>query len=258
MNCKFALITGASSGLGADFAWRLAHQGYDLLITARRLERLQDLQQKIEGMFNQSVSVFQADLSNSVGPSSILAEIDRINRPVDFLINNAGYGYAAGVLDKSIDEWEKMIQVNINSLVHLTRQILPSMVAQKQGRIINVASVAAFQAVPWFNVYSAAKAFVLSFTEALAQEVKGSHIKVSCLCPGPTRTEFAHIAGTDTIKPPEFVWMESDEVVRRALQAVEKNKVVCIPGIFNKIQVHGERVLPRHFVSYVAGQIYKP
>jgi len=257
MNPKLALVTGASSGLGVDFARSLAAAKYDLIITARRLDRLEQLKTELENKHHNSVTVCSADLSDEAGVRTILRVVQQHHQPVHFLINNAGYGYACQFLDKGAEDWQKLIQVNVNSLVHLTRALLPPMIDQKQGRILNVASIAGFQAVPWFAIYAAAKAFVVSFSEALAIEVKDHNIKVSCLCPGPTKTEFAQISGSDKRKTPDFIWQTSPGVVTEGMNALEAGKVVCIPGLFNKIQVHIQRFFPRKLITRIAGSIYR-
>ena len=260
MKSKLALITGASSGLGSDFARELAARNHDLFITARRLDRLESLKKEIESKHDVEVHVFSADLSDPGGVGSILDDLKNRKKEVDVLINNAGYGTRTFVLDKQPEEWERMIRVNVNSLTALTMGILPSMVKKQGGKILNVASTGAFQAVPWFTVYAAAKSFVLSFSEGLAKELKDkkTNVRVACLCPGPTRTEFISVSGADTIYAPEFLWMESKEVVDIGLKALERNETVCIPGIINKLQFYCGKFVPRVIITRAAGFLYKP
>ncbi len=260
MKKKLALITGASSGLGTDFARILAAQNHNLFITARRLERLELLKKEIEQKHNVQVFVFAADLGDPEGAKKILDEIKKQKMEVDVLINSAGYGTRASLLDKKPADWEKMIQVNANSLVALSLGVLPAMVKNKSGKILNVSSTGAFQATPYFSVYAATKSFVLNFSEGLRKELKFQkvNIKVTCLCPGPTRTEFATVAGADNINAPDLFWMESEDVVKIALNSLEKNKSLCIPGATNKLHACTAKLMPRKFITHMLGMINKP
>ncbi len=260
MKRRIDLITGASSGLGSDFARILAGRKRNLFITARRFDRLRMLKEELEEEFGVDVHVFGADLGDPGGAGSILEELASMQMSVDILVNNAGFGHRTFLMDKPPADWERMIRVNLNSLVALTTGILPSMIENGGGGILNVASTGAFQAVPWFTVYAATKSFVLSFSEGLAQELtdRDIDITVSCLCPGPTRTEFPTTAGADTIDAPDFVWMESREVAEIGLKALEANQTICIPGMTNKLQFYTGKLLPRSFISRVASLIYRP
>ncbi len=260
MKNKLALITGASSGIGAAFARELAAQSHDLFITARRLDRLESLKKEIEQKCNVQVHTFPADLIDPNGVKNLLEELKIQNMSVDVLINNAGVGARVFLLDKQPDDWDKIIRVNVNSLVALTMGILPSMVKRQSGKILNVSSTGAFQAVPWLTIYAATKAFILSFSEGLAAELKAQNIniQVTCLCPGPTRTEFHSLAEADDIGFPDFAWMESDQVVKIGLNAFKKNKTVCIPGTYNKLTIHSQRLLPRNIITHLVGDMHKP
>ncbi len=259
MNNRLALITGASSGIGADFARELAAQNHDLFITARRLDRLESLKKEIEQQYGVQVHTFTADLIDPDGVNSILEELHRQNLKVDVLINNAGFGARVFILDKRPEDWDNIIRVNVNSLVALTMGILPSMVERQNGKILNVSSTGAFQAVPWLTVYAATKAFILSFSEGLAAELKDQHInvQVTCLCPGPTRTEFHTLADADDIGFPDFAWMESDQVVTAGLNALERGERVCVPGVYNKLSLHSQRLVPRSIVTHMVGNMHK-
>ncbi len=260
MKNKLALITGASSGLGAGFARELAMQGHDLFITARRLDRLESLKKEIEQNYTVRVHTFSADLIDPNGVNNILGELKKQNLEVDVLINNAGFGARVFLLDKQPDDWDNIIRVNVNSLVALTMGILPTMVKNQKGQILNVASTGAFQAVPWLTVYAATKSFILSFSEGLGAELKDQNInvQVTCLCPGPTRTEFHSLADAENIDFPDFAWMESDEVVKIGLNALEKNKRVCIPGTYNKLSIYSQRLIPRNLTTSIVGNMHKP
>lgn len=260
MKNKLALITGASSGIGADFAKELAAQNHDLFITARRLERLESLKKQLEQNYNIRVHTFGADLIDPAGAKNILEELKIQNMKVDVLINNAGVGSRTFILDKQPDDWDKIIRVNVNSLVALTMGILPAMVERQKGKILNVASTGAFQAVPWLTVYAATKAFILSFSQGLAAELKDQNInvQVSCLCPGPTRTEFHSLAHAEDIDFPGFAWMESNKVAKIGLKALEKNEGVCIPGTYNKLSIYSQRLISRNLLTNIVGNMHKP
>jgi short-subunit dehydrogenase len=260
MGRKLALVTGASSGLGADFAKELAAQGHDLFVTARRLERLQSLKKEIEEKHNVEVSVFAADLGDPDGANNVLDELKKQDMKVDVLINSAGYGTRSFILDKNPAHWQHMILVNLNSLVALTLGVLPTMVQNRRGKILNVSSTAGLQASPYFSVYAATKGFVLFFSEGLRKELKdrNTNVKVTCLCPGPTRTEFASVAEADTMSAPDFMWMESREVVKIGLNSLEKNEGVCIPGASNKIHACTAKWMPRNILTEMLGRMNKP
>ena len=257
---KLALITGASSGIGASFTKELAAQKHDLFITARRLDRLESLKKEIEQKYNVLVHVFTADLIDPDGVKQLLEELNKQHMKVDVLINNAGFGARVFILEKQPDDWDNIIRVNVNSLVALTMGILPSMVERQSGKILNVSSTGAFQPVPWLTVYAATKSFILSFSEGLAVELKDKNInvQVTCLCPGPTRTEFHSLAEADDIGFPNFAWMESDQVVRAGLNALEKRERVCIPGVYNKLTLYSQRLVPRNIVTHLVGNMHKP
>jgi len=257
---RLALVTGASSGLGADFAKELAAQGHDLFVTARRLERLQSLKTEIEEKHDVEVSVLDADLGDPQGASAILNELKRREMKVGVLINSAGYGTRSYMLDKEPAHWEQMIRVNLNSLVTLTLGILPTMVENQGGKILNVSSTAGLQASPYFTVYAATKAFVLLFAEGVRKELNYQHtnVKVTCLCPGPTRTEFATVAEADGMSAPDYMWMESEEVVKIGLKSLENNESVCVPGISNKIHANTVKWMPRNILTEMLGKTNKP
>lgn len=255
MSQPLALITGASSGLGADFAREFAARGYDLFVTARRTDRLESLKQEIESTHRNRVYLLSADLGAPEGAQEILDELKKQELRVHTLINNAGMARHAAFVDR--DDWDQTIQVNVTSLVNLTNALLPDMFAQKAGQILNVSSIAAFQAMPWMSIYAASKAFVLSFTEGLAEELKGRNIKISCLCPGGIRTEFSQASDIDETKYPDFVFMESVDVVREAIKALERNELIYVPGAINKASIAASKFLPRSWTRKSAGKLYQ-
>ena len=247
---KVALITGASAGLGAEFARQLSKRGYALVLAARRKERLDELARELGNARGIGI-----DLSRKDAASKLLAEMSSNGEIVELLINNAGFGLIGRFAELDATRERQMIDLNVGTLSDLCRSVAPQMIERKSGGIINVASTAAFQPGPKMAVYFATKAFVLSLTEALHEELKPHGIKVSCLCPGPTRTEFGQVAGFGGNGMFDKVAMNSSEVVAVALDGLDKNKAVVIPGLVNKIGAVSGRFAPRSVVRKIAGAI---
>ena len=183
---KTALVTGASSGIGAAYARALAAQGYDLILVARRADRLQALADEVKQAHGHRAEVLPADLLRREAPAELVAGVAALGMQVDLLVNNAGMGVHGPFADATAEDDLRMIDLNITSLTALTRAFAPAMIARRSGAIINVASTAAFQAIPFMGVYAATKAYVLSFSEAIAEELRPHGITVQCLCPGAT------------------------------------------------------------------------
>lgn len=216
-----ALITGASSGIGAEFARHLARRGANLVLVARRIDRLQTLAQELTEVYGVSVKVIARDLSRTNAGRSLAHDLRRRGLTIDALINNAGFGTYGPVAEENEDALSNEIAVNVTALTELTRGLLPGMLERDRGVIINVSSVAAFQPLPALAIYSATKSYVLSFTEALWGETEKTGVRVSALCPGPTDTEFFDLAGTEpTTGKPKPV----GEVVTAALSAIDRRK----------------------------------
>ena len=233
------LVTGASSGLGAEFARACSRRGDEVVLVARRQERLEALATEIG-----SAHVVAADLALPGAADRLMADLAGRGLAVATLINNAGFGLAGTCAALPLERQREMIALNIGVLTELCHAVLPGMHAAGRGAILNVASTGAFQAGPGIAVYFATKAYVLSFTEALHQELKGSGIKVSTLCPGPTRTEFGAVAGV-TSQRFERLSGDAAGVVRAGLKGLEANKAVVIPGFANKVSAQSNRFLPR-------------
>lgn len=251
------LITGASAGLGEAFATALAARGDTLILTARRTDRLDALATRLRASHGVAVTVLSADLADPVAPAQLLADIAAAGLSVDLLINNAGFGARGdfAVLDGPMQAG--MIDLNCRALVALSHGVLPAMIARGSGGILNVASIAAFQPGPWMSVYYATKAFVLSFSEGLHEEVKAHGIHVSALCPGPTRTEFADVAGmADSTLFQRFA-SDVDAVVRDGLSAIATNRAVAISGRMNAVAAHGVRFMPRGIARRLAGGLQR-
>lgn len=241
-NRKTALITGASSGIGLDLARLFASDGYEVVLVARSEEKLRSLARELGGRF------VIADLVRPDAPRQIFDAV----REVDVLVNNAGYGLTGPFVETDLQKELEMIQVNIVALTHLTKLFLPAMVARRSGRILNVASTAAFQPGPLMAVYYATKAYVLSFSEAIADELRHSGVTVTALCPGPTETGFAAVANMESsrlfrmAKP-----MSSADVARFGFEAMKNGKRVAIPGVRNKLLAQSIRVSPRRVVTTI-------
>jgi short-subunit dehydrogenase len=249
-----ALITGASAGLGVDFARQLSAKSYRLVLVARRKDRLDALVAELGNS-----RAVQADLSQAGAAERLVADLAANGEHVDLLVNNAGFGLTGRFAELGGKRQREMIDLNCGALVELAHAVLPGMLERSQGRILNVASTAAFQPGPGMAVYFATKAFVLSFSEALHEEVKSQGVVVSALCPGPTATEFGEVAGFKPAGPAAkaFIGKAADSlsVVRAGLEGLEKGQAVVIPGLMNKATAQAHRFFSRSFVRRVAGTI---
>ena len=244
------LITGASAGLGAEFARQCAARGEALALVARRCDRMEALAGEIGG----KVHIFEADLAKEGAAASLVAALGAEGLAVDTLINNAGFGLAGKFADQPLGRLTEMLDLNCRTLTELCHLVLPGMRERGRGAILNVASTAAFQPGPNMAVYYASKAYVLSFTEALHHELKNSGIKVSALCPGPTTSEFSDVANSHS-PTLERMKMPAGPVVRAGLDGLDGNKAVVIPGWRNKIGAQASRFLTRAAMRRIIGRI---
>ena len=253
---KWALVTGSSAGIGRAICEKLAARGTNLVLTARRHERIEQLAAKLIEKHNILAEFYSADLSRPTTPDEIFAFTQTKKIHIDLLVNNAGFG-AYGPFQKANRARQlQMIQVNIAAVVHLTHLYLPAMIERKSGDILIVASTAAFQGVPYITTYAATKAFDLLFAEALAEEVKAHGVRVCALCPGSTHTEFQQVAGQPDRS---FRHAESAEKVARVgLEGLAKGKSSVISGTANRLGVQGQRLAPRRLVTRVAAKLFKP
>lgn len=249
-----ALVTGASSGLGVSFAQQLAAAGHDLVLVARGAPAMERLATKLSGDHGVQVEVLPADLADRAQLSKVAERIGAGD--LDTVVNNAGFGFYGPVTEHTVEQELGMVDVDIAAVVALTLAAAKVMVPRGSGSILNVASVAAFATTPESATYSAAKSFVLMFTEALHHEVLPSGVHVSVLCPGFTRTNFQANAGLEP-KLPAFVWGEADDVVRQGLAALGRNQAVCVPGILNKVMAASPRFGPRPLVRRLSRQVMK-
>jgi short-subunit dehydrogenase len=247
---KVALITGASAGLGVEFARQLAKRGHRLVLAARRKDRIDVLAAELGNA--RAVAI---DLSKAGSAAKLMADVEGAGEQVDVLVNNAGFGLIGRFAELDAKRLREMIDLNVGTLTDLCRAAAPGMIARKSGAILNVASTAAFQPGPKMAVYFATKAFVLSLTEALHEELNPHGIRVTCLCPGPTRTEFGDVAGFGGNGLFDRVAMQAAEVVEAGLAALDKNHAVVVPGLLNKIVAASSRFTPRPIVRKIAGAI---
>jgi short-subunit dehydrogenase len=252
-----ALITGASSGLGERFAYALAQQHRNLVLIARRENRLRAVAAHARELGAGQTEIIVADLARPGAPQNIAARLAEASIDVDYLINNAGFG-TTGRFDRlPLDREIEQVELNVAALVAMTRLFLPSLLERGRGTIINVASTAAFQPIPYMATYAATKAFVLSFTEAIACECAGTGVRILALCPGPVRTEFQAVARHENALMPSFAYLDPDTVVRQALAAAARGRRVQINGLMNAAGAIAVRLFPRSLVTAIAGRIYR-
>jgi len=242
-----ALVTGASAGLGAEFAKLCAAGGYDVVLVARSASRLDHLAADLVKTYAVDARPLPADLADPAAPPAIFAQL--AGKPVDILINNAGFGVRGPYAETDWARDSGLMQVNMAALAHLTKLFLPEMIRRRTGRILNIASTAAFVPGPFMALYYASKAFVLSFSEALANEVQGAGVTVTVLCPGPTRTEFAQAAGIGDSDLFHGRTMGAAEVARIGYDAMMAGKSSVIAGARNRWMIRGTRLVARSFAA---------
>ena len=241
-----AIVTGASSGIGRDFAELFAHDGHDLIVVARRRDALEALARELADRYGIGCDPFPADLGRRLERERLAARMRSVDDRIVALVNNAGFGTHGYFHETELERELDMIELNVAALTHLTKLVLPGMLARRVGRIINVSSVAAFQPGPLMAVYYASKAYVQSFSEALAEEVEGTGVTVTAVCPGPTITEFQTSAGIHPQAPSSGAApMTSREVAEAAYRAASLGKRVVVTGFKNKMIVFANRILSR-------------
>jgi uncharacterized protein len=252
---KTALITGASSGIGLELAHLFARDGYRLVLVARNRSTLRQLGDDLQARYSITVRIEPKDLAHPATPIELYQELQESGIVLDVLVNNAGFGGAGAFVDTDWNHEAEMMQVNMVALTHLTKLFLPQ-VRAREGMIMNVASTAAFQPGPFMAVYYASKAYVLSFTEALAEELRGTGVKISCLCPGPVKTNFqkrAYLEGTAMANSP--LMADVREVARIGYEGLKQGKRIVIPGWKNRVGVELLRISPREMVTKVVRKI---
>ncbi len=253
---RWALVTGASAGIGRALAQQLAAAGTHLVLTARRRERLAELAARLRDQHTVRVESFAADLGRASAPEEIFTFTQEKGIAIELLINNAGFGAYGEFHKLDLARQLEMVQVNITAAVHLTRLYLPAMIDRRRGDILIVASTAAFQAVPYITTYAATKAFDLLFAEALAEEVRRYGVRVCALCPGSTATEFHQVAGQPDRT--QHRQESAEKVARVGLQALARGNSYVVSGFGNYLGVHGQRLVPRRLVTRVAAGLFRP
>ena len=249
------LVTGASAGIGRELARLAAKDGHDMVLVARRRDRLEGLSTELIAACGVKVTVIVADLADRAAPAQIAERLRGAGTRVDYLVNNAGFGIRGPFAESLLEREVEMIDVNIRALMQLTRLFLPEMIARKHGRILNIASLAGFVPGPYMAAYYASKAFVLSFTEALSEELRGTGVTATASCPGPTASEFGAIARSKDTNLFHGKVADTASVARHAYQAMLAGKVVAIPGLSNKLIAQSVRVGPRAVIRAVAAYL---
>ena len=252
---RTALITGASGGIGEAFARRLAARGENLLLVARSEEKLAALCEELRGAHGVGARYVAADLTERGAPLHVFEEAERRGLVVETLVNNAGFGSVGDFTQLELGDALGMIDLNVRALVELTHRFLPAMRARRAGAIVNVASTAAFQPVPWMANYAATKAFVLSFSQALWVENREHNVRVLALCPGSTDTKFFAVAGVHA--PPPAITQTPEAVVETALSALARGKSHVVSGWGNFLTVEAGRLAPRSLVARAAGLVLR-
>lgn len=255
---KWALVTGASAGIGEALAIELAAAGANLILTARRADRLQTLARRLGSEHLIQTQVIPADLADPGAPQQLFDATEGRGTAVDVLINNAGFGYYGEFVNGDADWQRSMVEVNCTRVVDLTRLFLPRMIARRRGDIMIVASTAAYQPVAYMATYAATKAFDRMLAEALAQETARFGIRVSALCPGPTESEFGKVAGAPASADRGRGFQKADEVARRGLEGLVSGKHWVLPSFVNAASVFMQRFVPRRTVTGAAEKMFRP
>jgi hypothetical protein len=252
-----ALVTGASSGIGYEFALILARHGYDLVLVARSRQVLALTADKIREKYPVDIETIATDLSQPGSCEELFNEVARKKLAIDVLINDAGFAMQGPFVENKTAALLDMLQVNVVALTHLTRLFLPQMIQRRNGRILNMASVGSFMPGPMMAAYFATKAYVLSLSEAIANELQGTGVTVTALCPGPTRTQFAHRANLVNTRAFRGSLMEANQVAKEGFHALMKGKPVLITGFKMRLQMCPARFLPRYWLAFFARRYHE-
>jgi short-subunit dehydrogenase len=252
---KTALVTGASAGLGAELSRLFAADGHDVVLVARRRDRLDACAADLASKHGVRAVVLAEDLTDPAAPERIASEVTKRGIAVDFLVNNAGFGTTGAFVQLDLARELAMVQVNVTALVHLTRLFLPPMVARRSGRVLNLGSTAGLVPGPFMAVYYASKAFVNSFTEALSYELYGTGVTATVCCPGATATEFAHVAGNDKSRLFQMGAMTATSVAAHAYREMMRGGAMAIPGWRNKVSMQSLRIAPRAMLRRLAASL---
>lgn len=252
-----ALITGATSGIGLELSRIFAQQGFNLVLTARNEKRLEDIDRELSNQYSIQCETIAIDLSLASAPQSIAEHLQCKSIHVDILVNNAGFNEYGLFTETDLSRELEMIQLNVASLTGLTKLLLPGMTARKYGRILNVGSTGSFAPGPFNAVYCATKAYILSFTEALAEELKGSGVTATALCPGATKTEFARRANMEDSRIFQGYLLNARKVAEEGYNALMKGQTVVIPDCRYKLMISSLRLVPRKCVARIAKNLMK-
>jgi short-subunit dehydrogenase len=251
------LVTGASSGIGADVARSLARRGHGVTLVARRAERLQELAEELRSGHRVRVEVLESDLADESARGRMLDRLGELALNVEVLVNNAGFGSGGRFYKLDAEREVEMVRLNVEAVVALCARYVPEMVRRGRGAVLNVASTAAFQPLPRQATYAATKAFVLSFTDALHADLAGTGVTATALCPGPVKTEFADTAGIgeEAEGLPDLFWAESPDVAEHGVRGLERGRRVVVPGVLNRAGAIGGQHAPRSVLLRLAGRI---
>jgi uncharacterized protein len=251
------VVTGASAGIGAELCRQLARRNYNVVLVARRAERLHELAEELRLSHGIHADVDACDLTDAGARAQLVERLREGEREIAGVCNNAGFGTVATLLKSDLEREQQVVRLNVEAVHHLTGAFLPRMVERGAGAILNVASTAAFQPLPGFATYAASKAFVQSFSEAVHAELGGTGVTVTCLCPGFTHTEFPENAEAAEAEGliPGFLWMEAPEVARVGIEAMVAGRRTAIPGLRNRASMIGGRMAPRSVLLPLVRQV---
>ena len=254
-----ALVTGASSGIGAAIAKELASRGYSIALTARREERLRSLATELISEHGVAAEAIACDLGEPEERERLADELRTRGRAVEVLVNNAGFGHQADFSTSPRERMVEMVRLNVEAVVDLTSRFIGPMTERGRGSVINIASTAAFQPLPGSAVYAASKAFVLSFSEAIRTELRGSGVSVTAVCPGPVRTEFTGTAGIPGVedRTPGVVWTSAEDIARHAVDGAARDKRVVVPGVLTRAGALAGQHSPRAVALPLIGRIWR-
>jgi len=252
---KVALVTGASSGIGWEFAKILGSLGAEVIVVARNKEKLEKLRKEIESKSNTRVYIISLDLSGRNSPERLYLTVKKLGLKVDFLINNAGYGIHNSFMKIPWEEEKAMLDLLIMNLTYITKLFIKDMVKRNSGKILNVSSTGAFQPAPYYTTYAAAKSYVLSFSQALAYELRKTKVRVTTLCPGATYTGFQKTAGQQSNLFIRLTGMSAEKVARIGIRTMLKGKSLVVPGLFNALSARTLKLLPLRFSSAIAARV---
>ncbi|HET8593365.1 MAG TPA: SDR family oxidoreductase [Solirubrobacterales bacterium] len=254
-----ALVTGASAGIGTAIARELASRGYAVALVARREERLRSLEAELSAEHGVVAETIACDLGEPDERDRLAGELRERGRSVEVLVNNAGFGHQADFATSPRERMVGMVRLNVEAVVDLTSRYVAGMVERGRGAVINIASTGAFQPLPGSAVYGASKAFVLSFSEALRTELRGSGVSVTAVCPGPVRTEFTAAAGLPGVeeRTPGAFWMSADDVARHAVDGAARDRRVVVPGVLNQASAFAGQHSPRAVALPLIGRFWR-